>query len=127
MPIGETFIGRNGKKIRSLLNGIRKPTPRPPVVIASRIPCDSVAKKSVTQNKTFRLLPKTKLNTPDQSKANSIECVKPLCPSGCAYGMPKLKVKTSISGKIAEPIARKTSKALDLLSATLDNVYPNKP
>ncbi len=36
-------MGRNGKKNRSAENGIRKPTPRPPVVIASDTPCESVA------------------------------------------------------------------------------------
>ena len=38
MPIGDTFISLNGKKKRELLNGIKKPTPRPPEVIASKIP-----------------------------------------------------------------------------------------
>src|SRR5437762_14201251 len=42
-PIGDTRIGRNGKKKRRFENGMKKPTPLPPLVIASRTPCDSNA------------------------------------------------------------------------------------
>ena len=47
-PIGDTRIGRNGKKNRLFTKGMKNPTPFPPVVIASRIPCDnSVMKRNV--------------------------------------------------------------------------------
>ena len=38
IPIGDTIISLNGKKKRSLLNGIKNPTPLPPEVMASNIP-----------------------------------------------------------------------------------------
>jgi hypothetical protein len=44
-PIGETSIGVQGKKYRVLLNGARNATPKPPLVKASRTPCDAVATK----------------------------------------------------------------------------------
>lgn len=43
-PIGETFIGRQGKKYLVLSHGEKKATPRPPLVIASRRLCEAVHK-----------------------------------------------------------------------------------
>lgn len=37
-PIGETLIGLYSKKNLSELQGIKNPTPKPPVVIASKAP-----------------------------------------------------------------------------------------
>src|SRR6185295_7733442 len=37
-PIGETWIGRHGKKYRWLLNGAKSAMPRPPLVSASSRP-----------------------------------------------------------------------------------------
>src|SRR6185369_6995489 len=44
-PIGETWIGRKGKKIRRLSNGAKNATPRPPFVMASSVPCEAAARK----------------------------------------------------------------------------------
>ena len=56
IPIGETVIGRNGKKKRVLSNGAKKATPNPPVVIASRIGWEAVHKKKNANKPTHRLL-----------------------------------------------------------------------
>jgi len=40
---GETSIGLNGKKYLVLSNGAKKARPRPPLVIASRTPCEAMA------------------------------------------------------------------------------------
>src|SRR5262245_66047358 len=40
--IGETGIGRQGRKYRVLSKGAKKATPSPPFVIASNSPCDAV-------------------------------------------------------------------------------------
>jgi len=34
--------------------------------------------------------------------AKKMECVKPLCPNKCSYGIPNLKAKTSASGRIEQ-------------------------
>src|SRR5207245_4599686 len=39
---GETSIGLHGRKNRWLLNGLKKATPRPPLVAASSSPWDAV-------------------------------------------------------------------------------------
>ena len=44
-PIGETSIGRQGRKYRPVSNGAKNATPNPPFVIASRRPCDAVTMK----------------------------------------------------------------------------------
>src|SRR4029077_18886128 len=46
-PMGDTTRTRHGKKHRRFENGLKKATPRPPVVIASRTPCDAVARKTI--------------------------------------------------------------------------------
>jgi hypothetical protein len=46
-PMGETRMNRQGKKKRSFEKGLKKATPRPPVVIASRAPWDAVARKTI--------------------------------------------------------------------------------
>ena len=40
--MGETRMGRQGKKYRRLSKGAKKATPKPPFVSASSIPCESV-------------------------------------------------------------------------------------
>lgn len=40
--MGETGIGRQGRKYRVLSNGAKKATPSPPLVIASKSPCEAV-------------------------------------------------------------------------------------
>ena len=44
IPIGETLMPLNGKKYLESSNGIKKPTPCPPDVMASNRPCDTVEK-----------------------------------------------------------------------------------
>ena len=43
-PMGETLMGRHGKKYLELSQGEKKATPKPPLVMASRILCDAVHK-----------------------------------------------------------------------------------
>lgn len=45
--IGETLITFHGKKYRSFQKGAKKATPLPPVVKASKTPCDAVQAKNV--------------------------------------------------------------------------------
>src|SRR5215813_3767895 len=42
--IGETGIGRHGRKYRVLSKGAKNATPIPPFVIASKSPCEAVIK-----------------------------------------------------------------------------------
>lgn len=42
IPIGDTFMGLQGKKYLEFLKGEKNATPRPPVVIASSRECDAV-------------------------------------------------------------------------------------
>ena len=127
MLIGDTFIIRKGKKKRSLLKGIKNPTPRPPVVMASNIPWDSVDKKIVKTHSNLFFLPIAKTKTKAHNKAKRIECVKPRWPKGCEYGIPKWNPITSISGIIVDKIAHKRSHLVLCLSKTFDMVNPTKP
>jgi len=43
-PMGETSMGRHGKKYRVLLNGANRATPRPPLVSISSQGCERVEK-----------------------------------------------------------------------------------
>ena len=51
MPIGDTRITRisQGKKYLLSLNGAKTATPNPPVVKASKIKCETVAKKNIVK------------------------------------------------------------------------------
>ncbi len=49
-PIGETWIGRHGKKKRWLLNGAKNATPRPPLVSASSSPWEAMMAVKYTAN-----------------------------------------------------------------------------
>ena len=49
-PIGDTSIGRAGKCQRVSTNGAKKATPRPPLVKASRSPCEAAARASTSHS-----------------------------------------------------------------------------
>ena len=51
-PRGDTSIGCNGAKYRSLTKGHKKAIPRPPLVNASSMPCDATATNK-NQNARF--------------------------------------------------------------------------
>ena len=88
---------------------MKNPTPLPPEVMASRIPCDTVDKK-ITKNQSFLFcLPNVIVIKTAHNNAKRIECVNPRCPNGCSYGIPKLKLITSRSGIMADTIAKKTN------------------
>lgn len=55
-PIGDTSIGRTGKKYRVVSNGQKKATPKPPLVTASSSPCDIPARESTIKMAANRLL-----------------------------------------------------------------------
>src|SRR4029453_7943406 len=88
-PIGETRMGRQGRWKRALEKGLKNAIPRPPLVIASRSPCDGAGKKtSPTAGPagTARL-ERIAAATTATTRAKKRECVKPRCPSGESYGM----------------------------------------
>src|SRR5262245_45141802 len=84
-PIGETSIGRHGKKYRTALNGATKATPRPPLVKASSSPCENPARKrNVHSRPRLKLVP---LNLRTRAAAavaiaaaNTMECDNPRWP-----------------------------------------------
>jgi hypothetical protein len=57
IPIGDTLMPLNGKKYLELSNGIKKPTPKPPDVIASKTPCDTVDKNNTIAKISFLFFP----------------------------------------------------------------------
>ena len=100
-PIGETSIGRQGKKNRSCAKGARSATPRPPSVKASKIPWEAIARVRYVQA-GIRVSPVvrrvTATMTAPRPAAKRSECVNPRWPSRSAYAMPKRKPMTSTSG-----------------------------
>lgn len=92
---GDTCTGCQGKKYRVSLIGEKKATPSPPFVIASSMPCETVAikKNNTSENQcfenTFSALKNNEVITSEKMKANEIECMKPLCPQNELYGIPK--------------------------------------
>jgi hypothetical protein len=83
-PIGDTLIFLKGKKKRSLSNGIKNPTPFPPDVIASKIPCEIIDRKITYHHVFLFSFPKMNMIKVAQRIVNTIECVKPRCPKGCS-------------------------------------------
>jgi hypothetical protein len=77
IPKGDTFIPLKGKKNRVLSNGIKKPTPSPPEVMASKTPCDTVDKKITRNQINLFVLPMVLINNTAQSNAKRIECENP--------------------------------------------------
>ena len=53
IPIGDTFISLKGKKYLELSKGIKNPTPSPPLVIASKIPWETVDKNKTIAKMSF--------------------------------------------------------------------------
>jgi hypothetical protein len=112
IPIGDTSISRHLKKYRPLSNGAKNATPKPPFVIESNIPCETVdinKKRKVTSR--LRLPPEgmniaSKVVT---ATAKEIECVIPLWPSISPYSMPKWKPTTSKSGATEQIEATSTT------------------
>lgn len=105
--IGETGIGRQGRKYRVLSRGAKKATPSPPFVIASNNPCDAViaAKKIASFMNEWPHFPRTaRAAAPAPTKtAKSNEWVKPRCPKGCAYGIQGVN-SASASGRTGSRI-----------------------
>jgi hypothetical protein len=56
MPSGETSTGLKGKKYRVLSNGAKKAIPRPPLVRASKRPCEAVAKKKKIKRRYLKAI-----------------------------------------------------------------------
>jgi len=83
--IGETKIGRHGKKYRALSNGEKNATPRPPLVIVSKRPWLAVAKKKYVHSPALpkpgnpRENPATRTSVA-RIAAKRSECVKPAMP-----------------------------------------------
>jgi hypothetical protein len=48
-PIGDTAMGRKGKKYLAFVNGLRSATPRPPSVAMSSSPWDAMARNRYSQ------------------------------------------------------------------------------
>src|SRR5262245_12294979 len=105
--IGETGIGRHGRKYRVLSKGAKKATPNPPFVIASNSPCDAViaAKKIASFSNEWPHFPRTAraaAAAPTRAAKNN-EWVKPRCPNGCAYGIQGVN-SASASGRTGSRI-----------------------
>src|SRR5919202_2565985 len=124
-PIGETSIGRHGKKYLVLLNGAHKATPWPPLVSISSNACDSVDtnKKTKTTHGWGWLWRKSVyVSTAPSAAAKAMEWVKPRCPSMWGDLMPNLRPMTSKSGMTEQ--AAPTSRTVDERSSwgkTVDN------
>lgn len=109
-PIGETFSGVHGKKYLVVSNGDNKAMPRPPSVIASRMPwLAEMMKKNMTNvhhgfENNFVLRKRHKTTTRLSTRAKKIEWEKPLCPRKCSYGMPNENAITSASGRTEQII-----------------------
>lgn len=123
-PMGETAIGRHGKKYLVSSKGEKKATPSPPFVMASRTACEAVhEKKNDTKAKNdFNendLIENTMAHATAKIKANNKECEKPRCPQKLSYGIPILKVMTSRSGTIVhtDPIKMTCHELTNLGSA----------
>src|SRR6266536_3790313 len=83
-PIGDTRITRHGRKNRSLENGLQNATPRPPVVIASRTPCDAALAKTNAKVESGEA-PNRRANGSERSAtaaAKKSEWVNPRWPKG---------------------------------------------
>ena len=101
-PIGDTSIGRHGKKNLSELNGASNATPRPPSVNMSRNGWDSViaAKNRATFHLAIGIPEPISADTiRPTSIANATECVIPRWPNILPYPIPNRKASTSRSGK----------------------------
>ena len=87
---GETAMGLHGAKYRVSSNGIRNPTPSPPLVKASKIPWDIVAKNTNAASnrqvwvKRLMFLKATKGTVIPMARANRMEWLKPRCPNESA-------------------------------------------
>lgn len=117
----------NEKKYRSELNGIKKPTPFPPEVMASNIPWDKVDKNKTIKKMILLVFENRTVNTNDHSNAKAMECVKPRWPNICSYGIPKLKAKTSASGRIDDSMANSIKIFKSCLSITFEMVNAKIP
>jgi hypothetical protein len=85
-PMGETLMGRNGKRYRVSSNGAKNATPRPPSVIASKAPCDAVTTKKYEhrRNLVHRCGRRGKARNATiklKTSAKASECERPRCPS----------------------------------------------
>ena len=78
-PIGDTGIGLQGRKNRRNQKGEKKATPRPPSVIASRMPWEAVTNEKKAQSFQDRSGKKARAAPPARS-AKTIECEKPRWP-----------------------------------------------
>jgi len=82
--IGETSIGRHGKKYLAWLNGANRATPRPPLVSISSKGCERVdtnKKRKTTHGAGWGWLKSVYVSSAPNAAANTMEWVKPRCPS----------------------------------------------
>src|ERR1700761_7430225 len=81
-PMGETSMGRHGKKKSSSSNGHASAPPRPPSVNASSKGCESAARpaKAKARQGVVRNPFHSAMATSAVARANTAECVAPRCP-----------------------------------------------
>jgi hypothetical protein len=109
--IGDTSMGLQGKKYRSLLNGENRATPNPPFVSISKSGWDKV-----DENKNSRIIEVfpgpfrniVKVSDTARIKANRSEWVRPRCPNTSPYLIPNLNPITSRSGTIEQTTPAKS-------------------
>jgi len=84
--IGDTSIGRHGKKYRSLLKGEKNATPRPPFVMASRMLCKSPLAKKTQKERHLAFMDFPAMNfeaVTAMMAAKKMPCENPRWPSQC--------------------------------------------
>lgn len=85
---GDTLIGRKLKKYLVFSNGIKKPMPKPPVVMASKASCAAMIPKKHANTKHQRrenvgiVRNPTETTTSAMHTANRSECENPRWPKG---------------------------------------------
>jgi hypothetical protein len=107
--IGETRIGRHGKKYRRLSKGEKNATPSPPFVIASSTPWLALARNKYANKGNLAILDAPCRNTtaataPARRAAKTSECVNPRCPQKSPYRIPNRNPITSRSGSTEQTI-----------------------
>src|SRR5262245_15766335 len=100
-PMGDTRMGRQGRWKRAFENGLKNAIPLPPLVIASRIPCDAAAANTTPNARPRGTAHRDRMAAAARatSRAKKSEWVKPRWPSGESYGIPAQYPAASTSGR----------------------------
>jgi hypothetical protein len=123
---GDALIGLTGKKYLVESNGMKNPTPSPPLVIASRTLYDNPIRKkyAIKDHHSFDncLISRKPATTIRRAiiKANNNECEIPRCSNMFPFVILKKNKKTSMSGRIAQII----ESIQNLTPVRFENIFP---